>query len=384
LAYLLLTVPFGEVFIPALISFTADFTVTALQLTGIPVYREGTFFTLPSGNWSVVEACSGLRYLIASFTLGTLYAYLSYSSLKRRLAFIALSLIVPIIANGIRAYLIVMMGHLSGMRLAVGADHLIYGWVFFGLVMFVLFWIGSFWRQDDRVKESVEIDVSSAPVNAPSLKATVGVAVAAITVALLWPAYVSYLERDSLVVETARIDIPGIAGKWDVSGTQMSNWKPGYVGTPVQFLRTYQSGAHSVSVFVAEYRNQRPGSQLITSGNVLVSENDKGWHVVSEQTRSVVIGLQTLTIIQNQLHSPSKKLLIWRWYRLAAEETTSPYIAKIILAKHKLLDRGDDGAEIIVAAQFEDKPDEAVPVLQEFLNHMMPAIRKGLADAAGQ
>ena len=101
LAYLLLAVPFGEALIPPLIDFTADFTVTALQLTGIPVYREGSFFTIPSGNWSVVEACSGLRYLIASFTLGTLYAYLTYRSLKRRLIFIALSVIVPIIANGV-------------------------------------------------------------------------------------------------------------------------------------------------------------------------------------------------------------------------------------------------------------------------------------------
>ena len=81
LAYLLLAVPFGEALIPPLIDFTADFTVKALQLTGIPVYREGSFFTIPSGNWSVVEACSGLRYLIASFTLGTLYAYLTYRSL---------------------------------------------------------------------------------------------------------------------------------------------------------------------------------------------------------------------------------------------------------------------------------------------------------------
>ena len=98
----------------------------------------------------MVEACSGLRYLIASFTLGTLYAYLTYRSLARRLVFIALSLIVPIVANGIRAYLIVMTGHLSDMQLAVGVDHLIYGWVFFGFVMLLLFWIGSFWREDDK------------------------------------------------------------------------------------------------------------------------------------------------------------------------------------------------------------------------------------------
>ncbi|HEX7234989.1 MAG TPA: exosortase A, partial [Nitrosospira sp.] len=96
LAYLLLAVPFGEALIPPLIEFTADFTVKALQLSGIPVYREGSFFAIPSGNWSVVEACSGLRYLIASFTLGTLYAYLTYHSLMRRLVFIALSVIIPI------------------------------------------------------------------------------------------------------------------------------------------------------------------------------------------------------------------------------------------------------------------------------------------------
>ena len=47
---------------------------------GIPVYREGQNFIIPSGNWSVVEACSGVRYLIASLVIGTLYAYLTYRS----------------------------------------------------------------------------------------------------------------------------------------------------------------------------------------------------------------------------------------------------------------------------------------------------------------
>ena len=85
LFFLVLAVPFGDVFLAPLINFTADFTVAAVQFTGIPVLREGTTFTLPSGNWSVVEACSGLRYLISSFTLGCLYAYLTYQSPKRRL-----------------------------------------------------------------------------------------------------------------------------------------------------------------------------------------------------------------------------------------------------------------------------------------------------------
>ncbi|HRO60544.1 MAG TPA: exosortase A, partial [Burkholderiaceae bacterium] len=153
LAFLFFAVPVGEFLTPKMMDYTADATVLALQWTGIPVHREGLFFTVPSGRWSVVEACSGLRYLIASLALGVLYAYLQFRTLKYRLIFIALAAIVPIIANWIRAYLIVMIGHLSDMRLAVGADHLVYGWVFFGIVMGLLFWVGSRMREPAPVAE---------------------------------------------------------------------------------------------------------------------------------------------------------------------------------------------------------------------------------------
>jgi exosortase A len=82
LLFLLFSVPFGEVFVGPLIQFTADFTVAAVRATGIPVLRSGTRFELPTGNWSVVEACSGVRYLISSITLGCLYAYLTYRSMR--------------------------------------------------------------------------------------------------------------------------------------------------------------------------------------------------------------------------------------------------------------------------------------------------------------
>ena len=143
LAYLLFAVPVGEFLIYPMMEFTASFTVRAIRFVGIPVLWEGLFFTLPSGSWSVVEACSGVRYIIASLTLGCLYAYLTYQSFWRRGAFIVVAIITPIIANGIRAFMIVMIGHFSNMKLATGVDHLIYGWVWFGIVMFLMFWIGA-------------------------------------------------------------------------------------------------------------------------------------------------------------------------------------------------------------------------------------------------
>src|SRR5690349_8739025 len=127
LAFLLFAVPFGEIFVPTLIEWTANFTVSALRWSGVPVYREANMFIIPSGAWSVVETCSGIRYIIASVMIGTIYSALAYRSTRRRAMFMAAAILVPIVANWLRAYMIVMLGHLSNNKLAVGVDHIIYG-----------------------------------------------------------------------------------------------------------------------------------------------------------------------------------------------------------------------------------------------------------------
>jgi len=54
---------------------------------------------------------------------------------------------------------------------------------------------------------------------------------------------------------------------------------------------------------------------------------------------------------------------------------------QLTLAKIKLLGGNDEGEELIIAAPYEAKPDEAVPVIQGFLDDMMSTIIKGLHDA---
>ena len=82
LLFLFFAVPMGEFMVPRMMEWTADFTVFAVAASGVPVYREGLQFIIPTGSWSVVEACSGVRYLIASFMVGTLFAYLTYQDRK--------------------------------------------------------------------------------------------------------------------------------------------------------------------------------------------------------------------------------------------------------------------------------------------------------------
>ncbi len=132
LAFTLFAVPLGEFIVPVLMEGTATATVSALRASGIPVFREGMHFVIPSGSWSVIDACSGIRYLIASIMVGSLFAYLAYRSAFKRVLFTSVAIVVPILANWLRAYLIVMIAHLSDNRLATGVDHIWLGWGIYG------------------------------------------------------------------------------------------------------------------------------------------------------------------------------------------------------------------------------------------------------------
>jgi exosortase/archaeosortase family protein len=147
--FLILAVPLGDGLTPFLIDHTANFVVAALRVVGVPVYREGSFFVIPSGNWSVVSGCSGMRYLMATITVASLFAHLNYRAVWKQGLFVLLAIAVAIVANWFRAFGIVMIAHLSDMKLALGVDHYLYGWVFFGIIIFLLMSVGGLWRDED-------------------------------------------------------------------------------------------------------------------------------------------------------------------------------------------------------------------------------------------
>jgi exosortase A len=382
LGFLLFAVPTGEFLIPPMMGFTADFTVTMLQLTGIPVFREGTFFSIPSGDWSVVEGCSGMRYLIASVTLGCLYAYLSYRSLWRRLALILLATLLPVIANGLRAYFIVMIAHASNMTLAMGVDHFIYGWVFFGLTMLLLFWLGSFWSERETApREAPAPSRFTGAATPPSFLKSLAIGLG---IVLVWPTRAAYLEqvmeaRNGAPVELA---LPEGAGRWRTS-EPLTDWAPAYVGADVIAQRCYSDGTSRVGLYLMYYRHQRQGAELINSNNVLVRQKHPIWKMPGERPVAVQLHGQPNTVLQGSLIAPEIRLLTWRWNRIGRAYTASEFWGKWLEARNKLLDSARDEAGIVIATDYSGAPESAARVLQSFVDAMLPPLEASLDRAAG-
>jgi exosortase A len=382
LMFLFFAVPVGEFLIPHLVEFTADFTVAALQVTGVPVYREGNNFSLVSGDWSVIEECSGIRYLIASITLGALYAYLTYRSWMRRLLFVIAAMIVPIFANGGRAYMIVMIAHLSGMKLALGVDHYIYGWVFFGLVMLLLFWIGSYWREDDQPEAETVLPVA-ASARGGAQRPLLPVALLTLAVIAVWPVYSAWIVQRALPeMQPLRIETQG---GWQARAA-FTDWIPHWTGADRQFRESYAQAGRDVMLELNYYITQRQDAELINSQNFMIERQHPVWSNVGEALAMVTIGGQSRQVRQARLKSRNgQRLLVWQWNLINQQPTVNDYQAKLELALDRVRLKRDDGLSVLIATPYEDSGFEAASdTLGRFAADMEPAIRQALDQVDGQ
>ena len=372
LLFLFFGVPIGEFLLPVLMTYTAEFTVGALRLSGVPVYQEGLHFVVPNGRWSVVEACSGIRYLIASLMVGTLYAYLHYRSLGRRLLFVAVAIAVPIVANWVRAYLIVMLGYLSNNQIATGVDHLVYGWLFFGVVILLMFWIGSRWREDG----------AAAPLAAPAAaqRAVPWRWLGVLPLAAATAAFPLLLQqmREPVAPFTVALAAPSPAPGWALADADFAGFRPQYKGHRGELLQAYRRGDGAlVGLYVAYYARQGPDSELVMWGNDLVGTDARRWARVSEGQDDLAVGAVRRAVVTDHV----RRFAVWHWYWTNGRVVTSEYVAKAVLAFDQLTGQHDDSAFVAVIAPVDEHAGEARALVADFMREHAPAIDALLTGA---
>lgn len=330
LCYLFFAVPFGDFMVPILVRFTTETTVAAVQLVGVPIYREGAAFMLPSGNFEVVKACSGVRYLIATIALGVLFAALTYDTWRRRIAFMALCLVIPIVANSIRAFGIVMIAHYSDMQYAVGFDHLIYGWAFFGLVILLLFWIGGKFAD---AKEPIDpgLHAHQAPIGASALALVLGV-LAVMPAA----AHLIHYQLSALSAAQPPLTLVSPTGEWQApepNAQSDKQWRPAFmsesdVGVGNAAEGRYASKGREVRAFVRRYDLQAEGTSEATAA-MLVPEGNE-WRLEAESSKQ--LGDHVVAIAE-VIGRNGERWRTWRWYLINDLEARGAVDAKWLQLK---------------------------------------------------
>jgi exosortase A len=331
ICYLVLAVPMGEELVPLLQEVTANISVAIVKLVGIPVYREGLYIYIPNGSFKVAEACAGIRFLISMIAIGVLYAYITYQSPWRRLIFVALSIALPIVANGIRAFGIIYIGHKSDMEHAVGADHLVYGWFFFAFVLFLLLSIGKFWREDKRA-EAVNIPTAPHQLTMP----TYTLLIAIIPVLFLQPLYNKFIVGQLIDKQLSSPLIRQVMLKAETD--KLTSFEPTFAKANNVYALGVNNNAYDLEIFVAQYQQDNKEQELINSKNRLF--NIEMFTLIESENVKITVDGDTFvsTVLSLVDISGAQKKLVY-WYEIDQVKTSSSLAVK----KAQLLDKLSGG-----------------------------------------
>jgi exosortase A len=379
LAFLFFAVPFGDIFTPRLMDVTAGFAERALRLTGVAVHREGLYLTTTHSRWHVIESCSGLRFTVAGLVLATLFGYLTYRSYWKRALFVALSVAASVLANGLRAYVLILVGHLSDMRAGGGLDHYAYGWLVFSLVMAAFFIVGGRFRDLWPAETPPPAPPSDGGPPVPRAR-WAAVAGAALLLVAVWPALERARAASRVSATSAALAAPAEGGEWTLQPEAPFPWKPGFVGAVAETDGMYSGESGAVQCYVAYYAHQTQGRELLHAGNQVVDPDDPQARVVSMATRAIPEGGAGFAAREAVVEAPAGNVVLWYWYWVPDEFTANPLRVKWLEARDAVLGRPDHAAAVVLAASAPDARD-AERLLARFVRDMLPSIRASLRSA---
>jgi EpsI family protein len=384
LFYMLFLVPMGDEMIPALQTLTARLTMVFLGWAHIPATIDGVFITTPAGYFEVAEACSGIKFLIAMVAYGALVANVCFLSWWRRAAFMAVSVVVPIVANGMRAFGTIWIAGWYGIRFASSFDHVFYGWVFFALVMALCMAVG--WRFFDRAVDMPMIDPAAIAAR-PMVRR---LAAQRLSPRLIIPALLLIAMgfigwggvAQSLAAKLPEaMRLPAAEGWKPVPVDAGMSWVPLHGGADRQFhLRFRNANGATVDVSFALYANQGEGRAAGGFGQGALPLGSRwAWERAGPAT-----GPAKSDVIQAPSEGPlPERRLCLTWYRSGALLTGSNLALRLHAMGDHLAFRRQTTAVLILSASDRFNPDPAA-ALAAFMATVGPVDRWIDAIAAGQ
>jgi EpsI family protein len=378
--YLLFMVPLWDVFTEPLHEpfqlGSATLGVAMMQAIDVPVFREGTFITLPNVLIEVARQCSGVNYLVAVLALALPMAFLRLSSPWRRAALIATSLTVAALANGLRVALIGTLAYYDVGSPLHGPFHVLHG-LFVAAIGFVVIFAGLRVLEDDSDRPArpvLSADTQGGrgasgwqAGNAFGLAtifcviAIIGVAPEAEQVALAQP-------LDSLPLRIGEFTgLPPIPARDPGTSAAVAAW-----GKADRVLdRVYEADrGRSVRVEVFYFASQRQDHEMVSS-------TSRDWHRLASR---VSIGDGSARFDANLIEWRERKETALFWYESEGHAEAGEMEARLSTIRRSLLTGRTNGAAVVLHTR---SAPGAAQLLRDFGRQMRPVLAELWSDGGG-
>ena len=360
--FLFLVIPVGDSLIPILQTVTAELVLFLLSALSVSYEAEGVLITLSSGVFEVARACAGIKFLFTSLVMGILLAHIAYNSWQRRLTIILVSAVLPIFANALRVFGILLISELSDPEFAKGVDHIVYGWGFLSVILFVLVLVA--YKFSDLEPGPIHTKTSSIQNCAGeggSFRLLV-YPLMLVSLYLVTPLQVASVEKKYI---TSNIDAPHCDNcPYRLLTASTSNFLSSWQGADSAFEYRYRSAADVITISGALYCAQRPGRRLLQSGNRLAGAE---WSILPGLGKNI-IQVEDWKLQKQTFWKNSARRTVYFGYFINEKFVFAPETVKVETALKRLSFENAKGAVFAISIPFSKGVGGADRKIEKFLS----------------
>jgi exosortase len=148
LCFLLWIIPFPDFLLDRVVVLLQQGSAASAEflfrLSGVPLLRDGLTLAIPGVTLEVAKECSSIRSSLLLVVTTMVLAHLFLYSPWRKLVIVAISLPLSVAKNGLRIFVIGVLGTRVDPSYMTGSFHHQGGWIFLAValvVVFLLIWI---------------------------------------------------------------------------------------------------------------------------------------------------------------------------------------------------------------------------------------------------
>ena len=395
--------------------------VSMLHLSGMSAFREGNVIDLGFTQLQVVDACSGLRYVIPLMILGLLLAYFFRAAFWKRAVVFISTVPLAILTNAMRIAITGVLYKYWGASVAQGFFHGVSAWFIF-LFSFAILLVeivvlkrifpgGKTAQNSDELAQSSklpsEIDNSfhgagiahgtknqddpldGNPIQPPASslrpKAQRGFAaffdphflVAVILLGLTWALSQGVEFREKIPIKRSLTQFPLQMGEWTGSRQIMEQAFVDTLDLSDYTVVDYKNAqGKAVNFYIAYYESQRKGESIHTPATCLPGG---GW--IFKQAGAVTIPMpgynqDFMRVNRAFMHKSGYKQLSYYWFPQRGRILTNAYQLKIFAFWDALTKHRTDGAlvRLITPVYESEELEDADARLQGFVREVVPLL----------
>lgn len=372
--------------------------VGILRMSGMSAYREGNVIDLGFTQLQVVDACSGLRYLIPLLVLAVLVAYFSKNAMWKRIMLVVSAIPISIVVNSLRIASVGLLYPSWGKDVAEGFFHDFSGWLIFmvslGILLGELYLLNkAFGRSQpesaaptpilpdpSRIKASVRGDAGGKPgwralFHPPQFILTV------LLLTATWALGQGIEFREKVPVGKPFHLFPLQVGQWAGTGRQLEQQVIDELDFSDYMVVDYTNAAgHSVNVYTAFYESQRKGESIHSPETCLPGG---GWVLTQSGKHDIPLSAPHQSVMRVNrafMQMGGHKQLVYYWFPCRGRILTDVFQLKLFTFWDALTRQRTDGALVRMVtpvyageelsqaeARLRAFMQEIVPVLDEFL-----------------